>query len=213
MKKVVFIAILLIGLGAAWTLYLEHGNKRFADNLPKAPATTQQPANTSEVPPTVGDKNNQTVVGSVSAEITAENARVWHEHAGPHPQSEADTPDTAKSPTDTSLTKDPTQTSSDSNPVPPEVIADSRRDLEWYQAMKEYERKFDALRGEWDELNQEFDSITSGGLEDIQRMGDREKTAYIAKLKAWKAKVKVWEKKDKELEQERPIRPTPTHTH
>ncbi len=212
MKKVVFIAILLIGLGAAWTLYLKQGNKRFVDSLPKG-AAPQQSANAAEAP-AIGDKHNQEgPVDSVPAEIAAENARVWHEHAGPHPQSQADTPDTVKPPTDTSLAENPTQTSSDSNPVPPEVIEDSKRDLEWYQAMKEYERKFDALRGEWDELNQEFDSITSVGLEEIQRMGDREKTAYIAKLNAWKAKVKVWEKKDKELERERPIRPTPTHVH
>ena len=211
MKKVVFIAILLIGLGAAWTLYLEHGNKRFADNLPKAPATTQQPANTSEVPPTVEDKNNQTVVGSVPAEIAAENARVWHEHAGPHPQSEADIPDTAKSPTDTSLTKNPTQTSSDSNPVPPEVIEDSKQDLEWHRAFNSWDAKYEALYAERRELSQELQTLVSFTSEDIKRSGGND--AYFAKLDAWEKRLEVWEKKKKKLIQEKPIRPTPTHTH
>ncbi len=211
MKKVVFIAILLIGLGAAWTLYLEHGNKRFADNLPKAPATTQQPANTSEVPPTVEDKNNQTVVGSVPAEIAAENARVWHEHAGPHPQSEADTPDTAKSPTDTSLPENPVQTSSDSNPVPPEVIADSRRDLEWHRAFNSWDAKYEALYAERRKLSQELQTLVSFTSEDIKRSGGND--AYFAKLDAWEKRLEVWETKKKKLIQEKPSRPTPTHTH
>ena len=211
MKKVVFIAILLIGLGAAWTLYLEHGNKRFADNLPKGPATTQQPANTSEVPPTVEDKNNQTVVGSVPAEIAAENARVWHEHAGPHPQSEADTPDTAKSPTDTSLPENPVQTSSDSNPVPPEVIADSRRDLEWHRAFNSWDAKYEALYAERRKLSQELQTLVSFTSEDIKRSGGND--AYFAKLDAWEKRLEVWETKKKKLIQEKPSRPTPTHTH
>lgn len=210
MKKIIFIAILLIGLGAAWTLYLEHRNKRFVDSLPKG-AAPQQSANAAEAP-AIGDKHNQEgPVDSVPAEIAAENARVWHEHAGPHPQSQADTPDEVKPPTDTSLAENPTQTSSDSNPVPPEVIEDSKQDLEWHRAFNSWDAKYEALYAERRKLSQELQTLVSFTSEEIERSGGND--AYFAKLDAWEEKLKVWEKKKKELIQEKPKRPTPTHTH
>lgn len=219
MKKVVFISILLIGFGAAWMLYLEHKNKRFADSLPKGTATTQQSANTTEAP-AIGDKNNQDIpVNSVSAETIAENARVWHEHAGPHPQSRADAPDIQQVPIGVLAEKGSVQTTSDSNPVPPEVIADNKRDLEWYRALKKWEAKDETLHAEWKKLSQEFDELIGSdraGFEAlIQKM--QEDPSYrdqlASKMKVWMAKMEALEKKDKELKKERPIRPTPTHTH
>lgn len=219
MKKIVFIAILLIGLGAVWTLYLEYTNKRFADSLPKESATTQQPTNTAEAP-AIGDKNNQEIpIDSVPAEITAENARVWHEHAGPHPQPQADTPDTQQAPIGALAEDNRTQNAADSNPVPPEVIADNKRDLEWYRALKKWETKDEALHAEWKNLSQEFDELIGSdraGFEAlIQKM--QEDPSYrdqlASKMKVWMAKMEALEKKDKELKKEKPIRPTPTHTH
>ena len=210
MKKIGFIAILLIGLGAAWTLYLEHNSKRFADNLPKEPATTQQPDNTSEAP-TIGDKNNQAArADSVPAEITAKNARVWHEHAGPHPQPQVDT---QQAPIEVQAGKNPAENVADSNPVPPEVITDSKRDLEWYRALKEWQAKDEALSAEWYELDQELDALISFSLEEVQRMTDKEKAALRAKANDLKAKSKAWDKKKAELDKQKPVRPTPTHTH
>ncbi len=213
MKKFVFIAVLLISLGAAWTLYLKYSNRRFVGNLPKRSATVTQPADISDTS-AMEYKNDQAApVDSIPVESIVENAHMEGEHAELHAHPHASRSDKVNPPNGASVEKNSVQTTPQLNPVPPEVIEDSKRDLEWYQAMKEYEEEFDALREEWDELNQEFDSITSVSLEEIQRMGNQDKTAYISKLKAWKAKVKAWEKKDKELERERPIRPTPTHTH
>lgn len=209
MKKVIFIPILLIGLGAVWTLYLEYTNKRFADSLPKGSATTQQPTNTAEAP-AIGDKNNQEIpIDSASAEITAENASVWHEHAGPHPQSQADT---QQAPIDALAEDNPAQNASDSNPVPPEVIEDNKRDLEWYRALKKWEEKDDALNAEWYELSREYDSISVDAKEFL-RMGDKEKAAHIVELDAWEAKSKALAERREALKKEKPIRPTPTHTH
>ena len=213
MKKLVFTAVLLIILGAAWTLYLEHRNKRFADSLPKGVATTQPSANTAEAP-AIGDKNNQDIsVDSVPAEITAENARVWHEHAGPQANPHAGTPDRQQAPIGALSTDNPAQNAADSNPVPREVIEDSKRDLEWYRALKAWEEKYDALYAEWKKLDQEFDKLISFSIAEVQRMGDKEKAAFRAKANDLKAKSEAWDKKKAELDKQKPVRPTPTHTH
>jgi hypothetical protein len=213
MKKVVFTAILLIGLGGVWTLYLEHSNKRFADNLRKGTDATQQRVSLSEAP-AVGEKNNQAArVDSVPTEITAENAQVQHEHARPQAHPHMNTPDTQNAQVGALAEENRAQTSSDSNPVPPEVIADSKRDLEWWRALKEWQAKDKALSAEWYELDQEFDKLISFSLEEVQRMGDKEKTALRVKANDLKAKSEAWDKKKAELDKEKPVRPTPTHTH
>ena len=205
MKKLVFTAVLLIILGTGWTLYLEHRNKRFADSLPKGAATTQQMVNTADA----NDPTDPTDSGP--AEAVAENARVSHERAGAHPQSQA--PDTQPSPIGALSGDSPAQNAADSNPVPPEVIADSKRDLEWYRALKEWQAKDEALSAEWYELDQELDALISFSLEEVQRMTDKEKAALRAKANDLKAKSKAWDKKKAELDKEKPVRPTPTHTH
>lgn len=50
MKKVAFIAILLIVLGVAWTFYLEHSNKRFTETIRKTATFGAASATTSEEP-------------------------------------------------------------------------------------------------------------------------------------------------------------------
>ncbi len=216
MKKLVFTAVLLIILGTAWTLYLEYRNKRFADNLPKGAATVKQPANTSDAP-VVENKNGETVpIDSVPAEITAENARVWHEHAGPHPQSQAET---QQVPIGALSTDSPAQNAADLNPVPREVIEDSKRDLEWYRALVEWEAKYDALNEERHKLSQELKERTPSSRTAIeahlQRMREDPSYAeeFIAKSEAWQKRLEAWQKKKEALNKERPIRPTPTHTH
>ena len=213
MRKLVFTAVLLIILGTAWTLYLGHRNKRFSDSLPKRADTTQQLVHTSDAP-VVGNKNSETGrVDSGPAEITAENARVWHEHAGPQADPHAGTPDGQQAPIGALAEKSPAQTTSDSNPVPREVIEDSKRDLEWYRALKEWQAKDKALSAEWYELDQELDKLISFSLEEVQRMTDKEKAALRAKANDLKAKSEAWHKKKAELKKQKPVRPTPTHTH
>ena len=215
MKKVVFTLILLIVLGAAWTLYLEYGNKHFAGSLPnpKGSVTVRQPTNTPESP-TAGNKNDQAIpVDSVPSETIAENARVWHEHGDTHAHSHADTPDIVSPPTDAPGHKNTAQTTSQPNPVPPEVIEDSKRDLEWYRVLKKWEEEYWALDTERTELDKEFDELTSVGLEGIQHMGNKEKAAYIAKLNAWQKRSEALNKKEVTLKKEKPVRPIPTHTH
>ena len=209
MKKVVFTAILLIGLGAVWTLYLEHSNKRFADNLRKGTDATQQRVSPSNAP-AVGEKNNQAArVDSVPAEITAENAQVQHEHARPQAHPHVNPPNTQGALAE----ENPARTSSDPNPVPREVIEDSKRDLEWWRALKEWQAKDEALHAEWKKLDQELDKLISFSIADVQRMTDKEKAAFRAKLKVLQAKSEAWDKKQAELKKEKPVRPTPTHTH
>lgn len=219
MRKLVFTAVLLIILGTTWTLYLEHRNKRFVDSFPKGAATTQQPANTFDAP-VVGNKNSEAVrVDSGPAEITAENARVWHEHAGPQANPHASTPDGQNAQAGALVKENPAQTSSDSNPVPREVIEDSKRDLEWYRAMKKWEAKDEALNEERRKLSQELKERTPSGKTAIethlQRMREDPSYAeeFTAKLETWQNRLEAWEKKKEALKRERPIRPTPTHTH
>ncbi len=56
MRKIIFIAIVLIVLGTAWTLYLKHDTERFIDSLPKKSATGTQPQNITNMP--VTDENS-----------------------------------------------------------------------------------------------------------------------------------------------------------
>ena len=100
-------------------------------------------------------------------------------------------------------------TNLDHNPVTPELIADMKRDAEWYAAMKEYEKKYDALHAEGDVLDNEFDALLdkAAGLEGAAL------EALVPKLKAQIAKDEAWLKKLEALKQQRPVRPVPTHTH
>lgn len=56
MRKIIFMAIVLIVLGTAWTLYLKHDTERFIDSLPKKSATGTQPQNITNMP--VTDENS-----------------------------------------------------------------------------------------------------------------------------------------------------------
>ncbi|MDE0553125.1 MAG: hypothetical protein OXI24_02840 [Candidatus Poribacteria bacterium] len=48
MRDVILIGIVIIVLGAAWSLYLKYDTQRFIDSFPKVPATVAQPQNTTE---------------------------------------------------------------------------------------------------------------------------------------------------------------------
>ena len=76
MKKVVFSAILLIILGTAWTLYLEHENKRFARNFLPRPSTVMEPVNTTETSVASGNGANSNPL---------EKPVIKDAHLHPHP--------------------------------------------------------------------------------------------------------------------------------
>lgn len=217
MKKVVFTTILFIVLGTVWTLYLEYSNKRFVDSLPKTPATVTQPANTSDTPAAIYENSQAVLVDSVSAEPIAENAPVANRHTETLLSPQADTPETRHPPTNAPAQSKPAQTTS--NPVPPEVIEDSERDLEWWRATKKWEEKYWAFDEEQEKLSQEHNELTpsdQAGLDALMRK-IKEDPSYadevVAKLNAWEAKMKARKKKKEALEKEKPVRPTPTHTH
>lgn len=83
MKKVVFTAIFLLVLGTAWTLYLEQGNKRFIEDLPKAPTAVRQTVNTMDAPTTSEDRETVSI-DVVPLETTVEDTHSEHEHPLPH---------------------------------------------------------------------------------------------------------------------------------
>lgn len=93
-------------------------------------------------------------------------------------------------------------------PVPPEVIEDSERDLEWVQADREYMKKYWALHEEWKELSQEFKSLKPKNLAEFEYiLSDPSRRArHRAKLKAWREKFEDWEKRDATLKAEKPVR-------
>ena len=62
MKRIVFIAILLLILGIGWTIYLEYSNKRFAENLPKALTPISQSISTEKSATTPQNSNDATIV-------------------------------------------------------------------------------------------------------------------------------------------------------
>lgn len=105
----------------------------------------------------------------------------------------------------------------DQNPVPPEVIEDSERDLEWIRADREWVEKYRALEAERDKLRQEGKALrppaTPESIQRALRMSDDKKESHIAALKALMKKSKDLEGRIKRLQEEKPIRPTPTHTH
>ncbi len=97
----------------------------------------------------------------------------------------------------------------DHNPTSHGVIADSKRDAEWYAAIKEYEKKYDALMSEGYKLDDEFKSL----LKEAEGTDGAVLEALVPKIKAQIAKDKAWEKRLEALKQQRPVRPIPTHKH
>ena len=97
----------------------------------------------------------------------------------------------------------------DHNPVTPELAADMTRDAEWFVAIKEYEKKYDALHAEGDRLDEEFDAL----LEKAKTLEGAALEAFAPKLKAQIAKNEAWLKKLEALKRQRPVSPIPTHTH
>ena len=217
MKKVVFIAVLLIVLGTVWTLYLEYSNKRFVDSMPKAPAAVTQPADPSDAHPAANENAKTATVHSVPAEPIAEKAPVANGHTETLLTPHADTLEMRHSLTGASAQENPVQTPSRSNPVPPEVIEDSKRDLEWWRADREYRKKFWALHEERKQLYQELKSLGPPDPNDlvgwVDNMSDEEKASHRAKLKALMEKYEDLQKRYAKLKTEKPVRPTPTHTH
>ena len=97
----------------------------------------------------------------------------------------------------------------DHNPVTPGLAADMKRDAEWFVAIKEYEKKYDALHAEGDQLDEEFDAL----LEKAKTLEGAALEAFAPKLKAQIAKNEAWLKKLEALKRQRPVSPIPTHTH
>lgn len=99
----------------------------------------------------------------------------------------------------------------DHNPVAPQVIADSKSDAEWFIAIQAYEARLDAHYAEAKRLDDEYHALLPDDPDEFLRSGDV--NALIAKLEAHRAQKEAWSEKLKELEREKPIRPTPTHKH
>ncbi len=74
MKKVIFTAILLLVLGTAWVLHLEHKNRQFIENLPKPPSTVKQTVGTTEASPTFETDDGLEFVKQEEAEPQIINA-------------------------------------------------------------------------------------------------------------------------------------------
>ena len=167
--------------------------------------TTSQPTTITETRGEVGPENPSDV-----SESTTEPLDVSEIGMPPHRGEASDAP---HSHSIASEEKDPDRHNIDSHLMPQALIEDGRRDLEWFRATKAYEAKFDALHVELDELMRESDALTSVSPEEFHQMSDEDKAAHIAKLETWKTKIEAWEKKDEKLAEEKPVRPTPTHTH
>ena len=99
----------------------------------------------------------------------------------------------------------------DHSPVTPELAADMERDAEWFVAIKAWEKQFDAHCAEGKRLEEEHKALRPDDPEEFLRSGDRQ--ALIAKLKASQAKLNAWWAEYEELQAQKPIQPTPTHTH
>ncbi len=101
MKKVVLTAMLSIVLGTAWTLYLDHENKKFVDHLGKMDSFPTQQANTTDTHTTA--ENREVVAIDVApSETIIEDIHVEreHTHLHPHPHSHTDTPEIMEETTD-----------------------------------------------------------------------------------------------------------------
>lgn len=123
MKKGPFIATLLILLGVTWTLYLEHRNKVFTDNLPKAPMIGVPSVGTVEDPAT--SENEETIVDDVSLlKPSRENIPIedshTHTHAHPHP-SASDSEPTKKPSEEQSFEMQGTLNLTPARPSPPKA--------------------------------------------------------------------------------------------
>lgn len=83
MRKVIFTTIVLLVLGTAWMLYLDHKNERFIENLPKPPVTVKHPVDTIEAPPTA-ETSESISVESMPSEISVRHTNAESEHTHPH---------------------------------------------------------------------------------------------------------------------------------
>lgn len=94
MRKLIFTAILLLVLGITWVLYLEHGNRNFVENLPKASTTVTRTGYTTE-PPAVSENSDITAVNSAPAEASVKPTSAEKVHAHPPGDSLEPTGETA----------------------------------------------------------------------------------------------------------------------
>lgn len=83
MKKFAFTAIFLFVLATAGTLYLEQSNKRFLENLPKAPPTDEQPVSTANAP-VITEDEDMTPLKSIPSETIEKHTVSESEHTHPH---------------------------------------------------------------------------------------------------------------------------------
>jgi hypothetical protein len=83
MKKFAFTAIFLFILGTAGVLYLEQSNKRFLENLPKAPPTDEQTVNTTNAP-VITEDEDIIPLKSIPSETIERHTAHESEHGHPH---------------------------------------------------------------------------------------------------------------------------------
>ena len=202
---VIFFFLMAVG----GTIYLARVKRQAVSTLERTRETVMQARQKSEHQP------NDSGVPLIESEGSQTDESLGITKAPMHPQ--ADALDVPHSQTVAPAGDPHAQLTSNHNPVPREVIEDSERDLEWIRADEVYQEKYRSLEAERDKLRQEGESLrpppTAESIQRQLRMGEKEKEAHIAQLKAWLKKSKDLEERMKRLRQEKPIRPTPTHTH
>ncbi len=98
-------------------------------------------------------------------------------------------------------------TNLDHNPVSPEVIAESRRHSEWFDAFDQHHKKRVALKEEQDKLEEDFNSLVFSSDYD-QFLRDIADPSYFDKLDAVWAKMEALQNKADILEKEYPVFPS-----
>jgi len=143
MKNVIFVAILLIVLGTAWTLYLEYDKKRFIDSLPQPPATVTQPVSTADAPAT-STSIVTTAAEPAPPETVVEDTLTESEQAHPHPHTDSLEPTEEAGRFDDDMFSD-SEIPSDLVDLPLPQTKEPRR--HWKELSKEelYERRKQAL--------------------------------------------------------------------
>ena len=111
-------------------------------------------------------------------------------------------------------------TNLDRNPVSPELIKDTRRYWEYVEARNKYNERYDALREKQRQLERELVSLnpvlvkrmqeTYPGIKFQSHLTQAER---LTKLEALGPRMEFLRIEIKELRQQRPVAPIPTHRH
>ena len=91
MRKIIVPVILLLVFGTVWMLYLEYDNRRFIENLPKAPPPVTRSLCTAEAPVTPeSSETTAPVTSPLETESETEVADMSTAHTHVHPQTQTE---------------------------------------------------------------------------------------------------------------------------